>query len=225
MALAPENTLESFRLAIELGATGLESDVHLAVDGTPMLVHDPVVQTPRGPITVGRTTVAGLRRLAIPTLADLYVACGTSWPLSLDLNDGRPIDAADAVIACARRFGQAAVVGLFLCHDQLDVLGAIRPRAPDVALVHSAGGEVLDGLEAHAQRLRASGVGVLNLHWRDWGRTGPAAEAIAAVHAAGCLAFAWDTQTAPIARAMLDAGVDGVYANDPRVLLGPAFAQ
>ena len=43
-AHAPENTLESFALALRLGATGLESDVWLTADGVPVLDHDGVVQ-------------------------------------------------------------------------------------------------------------------------------------------------------------------------------------
>lgn len=37
---APENTLDAFALAIEEGAEGLEMDVRLAGDGTPVLFHD-----------------------------------------------------------------------------------------------------------------------------------------------------------------------------------------
>ena len=219
MAIAPENSLQAFRLGIELGATGLESDVHLAADGTPMLVHDPVVDTVDGPVIVARATVADLRRLGIPTLADLYGACGTAWPLSLDINDDRALAAAAAVIAGARRFGPSAVEGLYLCHGRVDVLAAIASASPDVTLVHSAGDEVLGTLEAHARYLRTIGVRVLNLDHADWGRTGQAAEAVATVHGAGCLAFAWDTQTVQAARTMVEAGADGIYANDPRVLV------
>lgn len=37
---APENTLRSFALAREEGADGVELDVHLARDGTPVVIHD-----------------------------------------------------------------------------------------------------------------------------------------------------------------------------------------
>ena len=40
-AEAPENTLESFRLALAQGADALELDVHLSADGVPVVVHDP----------------------------------------------------------------------------------------------------------------------------------------------------------------------------------------
>src|SRR5689334_3790399 len=39
----PENTLPSFQRAFELGADGVELDVHLTVDGTPVVHHDPEV--------------------------------------------------------------------------------------------------------------------------------------------------------------------------------------
>jgi glycerophosphoryl diester phosphodiesterase len=38
--LAPENTLESFSLAVEHGAEALEFDVRLSADGVPLVVHD-----------------------------------------------------------------------------------------------------------------------------------------------------------------------------------------
>jgi glycerophosphoryl diester phosphodiesterase len=39
-AHAPENTLASFRKAIEAGADGIELDVRLSKDGVPMVIHD-----------------------------------------------------------------------------------------------------------------------------------------------------------------------------------------
>ena len=43
-AHAPDNTSESFELALRLGASGLESDVWLTADGVPVLDHDGVVR-------------------------------------------------------------------------------------------------------------------------------------------------------------------------------------
>ena len=54
-AHAPENSMEAFRLAVRLGATGLESDVWCTADGVPVLDHDG---------RVGRWP----RRRAIPTI-------------------------------------------------------------------------------------------------------------------------------------------------------------
>jgi len=41
--LAPENTLESFGLAVEQGADALEFDVRLSADGVPLVIHDPTL--------------------------------------------------------------------------------------------------------------------------------------------------------------------------------------
>ncbi len=37
---APENTMEAFKLAIESGADGIETDVHLSKDGQVVIIHD-----------------------------------------------------------------------------------------------------------------------------------------------------------------------------------------
>ncbi|MBM4068103.1 MAG: hypothetical protein FJ271_04065 [Planctomycetes bacterium] len=42
-ALKPENTFPSFEVALDVGATSIETDVHLTADDVPVLVHDPWV--------------------------------------------------------------------------------------------------------------------------------------------------------------------------------------
>jgi len=39
-AIAPENTLSAFRIAMECGADGIELDVFLSKDGIPVVIHD-----------------------------------------------------------------------------------------------------------------------------------------------------------------------------------------
>ena len=39
-AVAPENTMEAFRLAVEMGADAVELDVHLTADGKLAVIHD-----------------------------------------------------------------------------------------------------------------------------------------------------------------------------------------
>src|SRR5919108_3328270 len=80
-AHAPENTIEAFKLALRLGATGLESDVWLTADGEAVLDHDGLVGGPIGR-WVRRRPIASLTRARlpdhIPTLPDLYATCRTS---------------------------------------------------------------------------------------------------------------------------------------------------
>ncbi len=84
-AYAPENTLEAFRLAMEMGADGFELDVHLSLDGELVVIHDETVdRTTNGTGYVKDMTLAQLKSLDasngmtqyqgahIPTLNEVY---------------------------------------------------------------------------------------------------------------------------------------------------------
>src|SRR4051794_10564217 len=143
-AHAPENTLEAFRLALRLGATGLESDVWVTADGVAVLDHDGVV---------GRVRKRPIRTLDreelpehIPTLEELYEACGTAVPLSLDVKDATAVE---ATLEVARRLG--ATGSLWLCHPDHEQLGRWRADHADVHLVASTSVRAMSGgAERHA---------------------------------------------------------------------------
>jgi glycerophosphoryl diester phosphodiesterase len=63
-AHAPENTLEAFQRAVELGAPFIETDLHLTRDARLVAIHDRVLQrTTNGVGAVREHTLAELRRL------------------------------------------------------------------------------------------------------------------------------------------------------------------
>jgi glycerophosphoryl diester phosphodiesterase len=66
---APENTLAAFRLAAEMGADGVELDVHLSRDGQVVVIHNGTVDA----TTDGRGRVCDL------SLADLQALDAGSW--------------------------------------------------------------------------------------------------------------------------------------------------
>ncbi|HLO36181.1 MAG TPA: glycerophosphodiester phosphodiesterase family protein, partial [Candidatus Deferrimicrobium sp.] len=80
----PENSLPAFRLALDQGATGLESDVWLSRDGEPILAHDRTIRLPGRRIDVTRRTVEELAPFGVPRLADLWLTLGIDFELSLD---------------------------------------------------------------------------------------------------------------------------------------------
>ena len=77
-AYAPENTLEAFSLAADMGADGVELDVHLTADGQPVVHHDDKInRTSNAQGTVREYTLAELRAILarlescrIPELSD-----------------------------------------------------------------------------------------------------------------------------------------------------------
>ncbi len=204
-AAAPENTLEAFRLARELGATGLESDVWLSADGEPVLDHDGVVggwlrRRPMG--TVAR------RRLPahVPTLAELYEACGTGAHLSLDVKDPA---AMDAVLATARAAGGGALQRLWLCHPEPEVLSGWRAQSDGVRLVASVRlRDLRNGPERGAAELDRLGLDAINLHHGDW--TGGLTTLF---HRFGLVCLGWDAQLPRVLAELLDMGIDGVFSD------------
>ena len=209
----PENTLPAFALALEQGATGIESDVWLSADGVPVLVHDRTIRLPGRRIDVTRRTAEELAPFGVPRLADLYRTLGNNFDLSLDVEHPR---VALSMLGVAVAAG--AVHRLWACHDDLDLLAELRGRSPDVRLVCSTrprrvpGG--VAGVGALLARLALIPADALNLHWHDW-----TPSLVAATHDAGLRAFGWDAQTEAAVDRLIGLGIDGLYADHPDVLV------
>src|SRR5436309_6252838 len=78
-SLAPENTLAAIRLAASLGFRGVEFDVMLAGDGTPVLIHDETLERTTGAKgEVAPTPYRDLEKLGIPRLQDAARLCRSS---------------------------------------------------------------------------------------------------------------------------------------------------
>ena len=204
-AHAPENTIEAFTLAKRLGATGLESDVWRTADGEVVLDHDGVVR-----IGLRRRPVAEVPRAAlpasVPTLGELYDACGTDLEVSLDVKDPA---AAEGVVATAREAGGDAVGRLWLCSAHWEVAASWRPLDPDVRLVDSTRlRRIKEGPERRAARLAEVGVDALNLHWSDW--TGGLTTLL---HRFDRFALGWDAQHRRQLDELLSLGIDGVFSD------------
>jgi len=100
---APENTLEAFRKAIEMGADGVELDVQLTKDGELVVIHDETVdRTSDGSgwvkdftyarisrFNYNRTHKEGYERAMIPTLEEVYeLLKPTGLTINVELKTG-----------------------------------------------------------------------------------------------------------------------------------------
>ena len=202
-AAAPENTLEAFRLAVELGASGLESDVWVSNDGEAVLDHDGLVggwlrRRPMG--TVLRHRLPG----HVPTLGELYEACGTALPLSLDVKDPAALD---AVLAAADAVGARG--NLWLCHPDIDLLAGWREQADGAHLVASTKLRAFaDGTERAAAELSRLSIDAVNLHHTEW--TGGLTTLF---HRFELVCLGWDAQLPRHLAELLDMGIDGVFSD------------
>ena len=114
---APENTLEAFRLAVELGADAVELDVHLTSDGQLAVIHDETLERTTGrPGRVAEMTMDAVREadagatfspaaeehpfagrgLTVPTLGEVLDWLPADIGLVIEV---KPRSAADAVVA------------------------------------------------------------------------------------------------------------------------------
>lgn len=204
-ANAPENTLEAFRLAVRLGATGLESDVWRTSDGEVVLDHDGVVRS-----GLRRRSIASCNRgelpSHIPTLDALYETVGTDLDLSLDVKDPA---AFDRTVAVARAAGGDALERLWLCHHRWQQVASWRQSCPDVRVVDSTFvGQMPDGPEQRAANLADAGIDAVNLHHSEW-----SGGLTSLFHRFGVLCFGWDAQHARVLDGLLEVGIDAVYSD------------
>ncbi|MDQ0194074.1 glycerophosphodiester phosphodiesterase [Paenibacillus wynnii] len=102
-AVCPENTMVAFRRSLELGATGIETDVQMTKDGKLVLIHDEELErTTTGTGYVKDQTLEELQRLdagswfgkdfggeTLPTLEDLLqLLQGQDIILNIELKNG-----------------------------------------------------------------------------------------------------------------------------------------
>jgi glycerophosphoryl diester phosphodiesterase len=81
-AEAPENSIEAFQRAIDLGCDWIECDVHLSSDGVPVIVHDPIKNL-------------SVSELGLPTLEEVLALDRQGVGLMIELK----IDCIDAVLS------------------------------------------------------------------------------------------------------------------------------
>jgi glycerophosphoryl diester phosphodiesterase len=203
--LEPENTIPAFRRALEMGASGIETDVWLSSDGEVVCTHDPVVPGGLRRRKVAATTANQLAELGVPRLADVYAELGTGFECSVDV---KTPDAAGALLAVAR--SHLAVERLWVCSPDVELLRGLRAERA-VRLVHSTRRRTIESpLERHAYDLSAAGIDAMNLHHTEW-----TAGLVSLFHRFDVRAFAWDTQEARHLRAVLRMGIDAVYCDRP----------
>ena len=236
---APENTLEAFALALEMGADILELDVHATSDGAVVVIHDE---------TVDRTS-NGTGRVAAQTLADLRGLDfghafspdgGATYPYR---NAGVRIPTLDEVIA---RFPRARL-NIEIKQTVPDILDrvweVVRDRAAEDRVLMTvppesiarwsrlSGGRTALAVDGDSARRFVGSVVAkaaaiyrpeadvlqLPLQWKVGFTTIrlDTREIIAGAHAAGLLVDYWTIDDEPTMRRLFELGADAITTNRP----------
>lgn len=233
-ALAPENTLESFRLALGAGADLVELDYYHSRDGVPMVFHDSTLDRTSDAVRRwGEKKVSPSSRSA-DELASLDVG---SWfhPRHAGLRLPRLSEALDliqsnGVTLVERKGGDAATCVRLLAERNLlnevvvqsfdwaylrdyhqreprQILGAIGPPSTRQGRKLAEADKTLDA--AWVDEARATGARVV-----VWNRQVTPA-AVAAAHGQGLKVWVYTIDDPAVANQLLDLGVDGIITNNP----------
>ena len=200
-AHGPDNTLATFQEALARGARGLETDAWLTADGIVVLDHDGVHRVAKR----RHEPMANVRRdelpAHIPTLDELYSACGADFDLAIDVKRRR---AAGVIVEVARQHG--ALDRLWLVAPATELLSRWRTLDPAPHLAHTIKLRERFGDEVDA--VAAGGGEALNMRWPWWTKS-----FVQRVHNAGLLAFAYDAQSRFALRRCVRLGIDGVFSD------------
>lgn len=238
----PENTLPSFRRALDLGADALEMDAHMTSDGHVVISHDPTAERMCGvralihesPLNRVRSWDAGWgfidargnrpfadQGYVIPTLRDILREL-PAVPINIDLKQPKPpmIDRALQLIRDADAAGRVTLASL-----RLRTLLAVRARRyrgptaltrPEVAVLIFSPRRLFRALPMTGVTAQIpTKVGPITL-------AGP--RIIAKCHALGLRVDFWTINDPDEAAQLLELGADGIMTDDPAAI-APVFAR
>lgn len=211
-AYAPENTMSAFRLGLEMGANGIETDVQRTKDGVLVLFHDDTLTRVTGqPGSVKDYTYAQLREFSvsvhgrsdrIPTLEEFLQAFG-ALDLTFAIELKQPFTEEDTV-AMLERYGmrKKTVITSF----QLECLMRARACAPDYRLGY---------LTMDINPFTLPVMDILGI--RELCPYAPlvAPALVEDLHRKGYSVRAWGVGSEALMKAVCDAGADGMTVNFP----------
>lgn len=211
-AEAPENTLAAFQRALALGVDGLELDVRVTRDGTPVVYHDATLTRLTGRRrAVARLALADLRALRvhgepIPTLAEVLALVRRRAVVQIEIKAGVPVAPVVRAVQQARAAGQ-----VLLSSFAAAAVATARTLAPRIPRLLISGRKPAKTLAPLLARLDAAGVSLDH-------RAIPSAEWIAALHQGGWRVWCWTVNDPPAMRRLAAWGVDAILSDNPALL-------
>ncbi len=194
-ALAAENSLEAFRIAMRHGVDYSELDVHLARDGSLVVTHDPVLDP--------------VLETELPRLSDVFDLVRGRMGIYVELKGDHTGRALGDLI----RGGEAQGVQLISGSAALDLVAELRRAAPDVTRSILFSVDWRGRTEAMIAACHELGVTYAHPCFRP---IEPAL--IDAFHLAELLVMTPHTNDADEARYFAQIGVDVIASDDPRIV-------
>ena len=215
---APENTLAAFAAAVELGADGIELDIHLSRDGVPVVIHDESLErTTDGQGLVSDANLMQLQELdagswfsaafageSIPTLEDVLSSFAGQLHLNLELKE---FAAGVEVLRLLGRYPGAKIMLSSFDYELLKRLRAIDEAQPLAVLFDK--GNWRQAVSFACDLSACAFHPAVNLVNRSM---------VAACRDLGLPVSVWTLDLAPRVRSLVRMGVTGFFTNDPGAL-------
>ena len=238
-ALAPENTIEAFRLAVEAGAGGLELDVHMTRDGHIVVIHDATVdRTTSGTGAVSEMTLDELRRLdaghnfssdggparpyrgrgvRVPTLEEVLEEF-PAVAVNIDIKVGSPgiEESVLGVLRETKALGRALVVSTL--HDVVKRFRKVSGGHVSTGASRWEIGIFYISSRFRLEHLVRPAYDALQVPLRHRGIPLVTPRFLKAAHANGVRVDAWTINQADEMRRLLDLGVDVIMTDRPGTL-------
>ena len=229
---APQNTLAAFRKAAEVGADGIELDVHLSRDGVPVVIHNNSVDaTTDGTGLVRELTLAQLKALdasahfdapdsaaphsdaafageRIPTLEEVLAEVGAKVLVNIELKSGQTVALVSAVVDLVRRMEMTDRV--WFSSFKPYALYRARALAPEIPC-----GLLYGPLNLGTLLLRPFTPHEALHPYKDM----LTERFVRRVHRRGLRVFTWTLDDPVVARKFAAWDVDGIITNEPAEIL------
>jgi glycerophosphoryl diester phosphodiesterase len=219
----PENTMVSFRRAMEIGADYIELDTRPTTDGVAVIMHDSTVdRTTDGAGRVSDLTLEQIKKLnagswfaaeyapeRVPTLPEVIALTADKVPLSLEI---KAAGVEKQAVAALRESGNH---DSFISSFNEDCLRRVREIDPEMPIELIVGNDPLsaDEIRELIERTRNLGARILAPSYR-----GVTPELVAAAEAAEIDLICWTVNDREDMKRMLDLGVKAITTNYPEVL-------
>ena len=229
---APQNTLAAFRKTADVGADGIELDVHLSRDGVPVVIHnDSVDATTDGKGLVREMTLAQLKALdagvhfdaprsdarfaneRIPTLEEVLAEVGARLLTNIELKAAQTAALVPAVVDLVRRMGMTNRV--WFSSFKPYALYRARALAPEIPC-----GLLYGPLNPGTLLLRPFTPHEALHPYKDL----LTEHAVHRAHDRGLRVFTWTLDDPAVARKFAAWGVDGIITNEPAEILAALTA-
>jgi len=210
----PENTLRSFKRAINMGAPMIELDVHRTKSGQMVVIHDPFINN-NPQLLVKDLTWTQLQQYdmgqgeRIPLLSQVLDLVDKQIVINIELKvDGLAQSVAQLLTQYIQEKKWSPDHFIVSCFDHYQVL-AFKNYAPSIKT-----GVIFDGNPIGLAQIATNAKAEYAIMYYEW----ITAAFVKDAHKRGVKVFVYTVNDKPLARTVSALGVDGIFSNYPDIM-------